>query len=895
MGTCRQIYAVLLLAGCMASCLCAAATTAEEGLVAYYTFDEGDTATAFDHSGNGNDGAIHNGRLLGTRSGHCLEFDGRTSYVDCGNGPTLDLTKQLTMAAWVYVAGRPMGEPGIMGKQFGSFLLTYYKTGYVYAYINSGGNNANTPMGMGRWHHLAMTFDGAFIRIYIDGAEAAVSESQASSINSGGSFVIGSVFGQTDADDPNYRQTSHFAGAVDEVRVYSRALGADEVLTLASAQFAHAEMMEPFEEIQTAHTLWGPDTGRAERLRVKLDSRGAARIDTGAGSYVLDSFYSYPGETIGYNKVGAGEPEGQAGWQSRLADTTPSDARIVAAGPLYRLERTVRVRDGVVEFEDTLHNTCGEPVGLIIRHHLTSRRAFEEVLSAASVENPTIFTSVQHGGLGVILEDDLSRERLSANLGLRANRIAWSLGDIVLDAGNSLTLRWVVMPLTADEGYFGFINRVRERWNSNYTVQGPFNWISVTDPMLEHPERLRAYFDRKQVRLLALSPWLDYDPGAEDHVWPREEYKQRVQRAVRVIKGVNREIKCIGCIETDWVTIYPEQIPGGEQLPVATGGATGVVALTEQQTRIIDEANLPWHDSLKRDPSGALKLELYTRGGKPQTALSVYPAQGNYQYEFLLGQVKFLLDDVGLDGYYIDEFNQSWTDIRTYQGWDGVSAEVDPLTGGLGRRYVDCGLVGSGARVELARYALDRGKVVVANTYATSMSERRLPVNRFAETQWAFDPMLTEDGAKPQLNEYLLWSGLGSPIGLGIVGDPAKQDTARRLMKAIVTYLRHGMVYYHYMLEDIPESGPGSGEYGPVNHMFPITPVRLGEGFVEGKERVVTCISGTWQRPAGAEPTVLVFDLTGRPATARNSVERTADGWSVQLGITDWAQVAVIK
>ena len=99
--------------------------------------------------------------------------------------------------------------------------------------INSGGNNANTPMGMGRWHHLAMTFDGAFIRIYIDGAEAAVSESQASSINSGGSFVIGSVFGQTDADDPNYRQTSHFAGAVDEVRVYSEALTDGEIAWLA--------------------------------------------------------------------------------------------------------------------------------------------------------------------------------------------------------------------------------------------------------------------------------------------------------------------------------------------------------------------------------------------------------------------------------------------------------------------------------------------------------------------------------------------------------------------------------------------------------------------------------------------------------------------------------------
>ena len=893
MTYCRAMLEVLMLTAAI-SC-CRFATAAENGLVAYYTFDEGNGEVAIDRSGNGNDGAIHDAKLLKTNSGYCLEFDGRTSYVDCGGSPTLDLTEQLTMAAWVYAAGRPLGEPGIMGKQFSSFLLTYYKTGYVYGYINSGGNNVNASMGMGRWHHLAMTFDGATIRLYLNGQQAAEKDSQAQSINSGGHFVIGSVFGQTDADDPNYRQTSHFSGAIDEVRVYNRALSADEVQSLASAQFVGAEMMEPFVDIQAHRTLREPDVAGADRLRVKLSSAGAVQIDTRAGSYAVDSFYSYAGETIGYNTLGAGEIEGQAGWQPRLAAATATSGSVAAAGPLYRLERTVRLQGGVVEIEDTLRNVCGEPIGLIVQNLLTSRRAFEEVLSAGSVENPTIYMAGRRGGLGVVLEDDLSRERFSADLGLKANRVGWRTGDILLDAGKSLTLKWAVMPLEVEDGYFGFINSVRERWGSNYTIEGPFNWISVTDPLLEHPEQLRAYFDRKQVRLLALSPWLDYDPGHEDRVWPRDEYKQRVQRAVRVIKGVNPQIKCIGCIETDWVTIYPEQIPGGEQLPVAGGGATGVVALTEQQTKIIDDANLPWHDSLKRDANGALHLELYTRGGNPQTALSVYPALGNYQYEFLLGQIKFLLHDVGLDGYYIDEFNQAWTDIRSYQGWDGVSAEVDPATGRLGSKYVDCGLAGSGARVALARYALDRGKVVVANTYATSMSERGLPVNRFAETQWAFDPMLTEDGRKPQLNEYLIWSGLGSPIGLGIVGQPEKQDTARRLMKAIITYLRHGMLYYHYMLEDIPDSGPGSGEYGPVNHMFPITPVRLGEGFIEGKERVVTCISGTWQRPEGPTPTVRVFDLTGRALETPRSVQQNATGRSVQLEITDWAQIAVIE
>jgi hypothetical protein len=38
------------------------------------------------------------------------------------------------------------------------------------------------------------------------------------------------------------------------------------------------------------------------------------------------------------------------------------------------------------------------------------------------------------------------------------------------------------------------------------------------------------------------------------------------------------------------------------------------------------------------------------------------------------------------------------------------------------------------------------------------------------------------------------------------------------------------MVYYHYGLTQIPETGPGSGEYGPINYMFPLTFAKLIRG-----------------------------------------------------------------
>ena len=175
------------------------------------------------------------------------------------------------------------------------------------------------------------------------------------------------------------------------------------------------------------------------------------------------------------------------------------------------------------------------------------------------------------------------------------------------------------------------------------------------------------------------------------------------------------------------------------------------------------------------------------------------------------------------------------------------------------------------------------------------MAECGLAANRFSETWGQFDPMATPTGEKPGGLTGLYRSNFGSPIGLGILGHPEKHDTAQRLMKALVTYLRHGMVYYHYYLEEIPLEGEGSGEYGPVNHMMPITPVELGEGFIIGEERTVTCVSGTYAWNRTKAPTVLVFDMNGRQVEFKPTVAKTAKGWNVDLTLHDWAQIAVVE
>ena len=84
---------------------------------------------------------------------------------------------------------------------------------------------------------------------------------------------------------------------------------------------------------------------------------------------------------------------------------------------------------------------------------------------------------------------------------------------------------------------------------------------------------------------------------------------------------------------------------------------------------------------------------------------------------------------------------------------------------------------------------------------------------------------------------------------------------------------------------EIPEAGPGSGEYGPINHMFPITPVELHEGWILGKERIITArsLEALWEKPS--KPVVHLFDITGREVKADERFQLSPEEgrWRIRL------------
>jgi Fibronectin type III domain len=125
------------------SILASSAPSRPAGLVAAYSFDEGDGLTAADMSGNGNDGVISGAvRTTSARFGNTLLFDGADDSLTIEDSPSLHLSGGMTLSAWVYPATTQGSWGPIVQKEV---------EGY---YLHAGsGEEAHGPAGGG-------TFDG---------------------------------------------------------------------------------------------------------------------------------------------------------------------------------------------------------------------------------------------------------------------------------------------------------------------------------------------------------------------------------------------------------------------------------------------------------------------------------------------------------------------------------------------------------------------------------------------------------------------------------------------------------------------------------------------------------------------------------------------------------------
>lgn len=204
-----------------------------DGLVAEWHFDD----DAKDSSGNGNDGVIHGAAFVDGISGKALSFDGSNDEVDFGSGTTLNLPNALTIEAWIYPQASTIGGIVMKGKyqnEYDASYSTIYGSDNKISFLvwNTPHTRleliSNNALTLNQWHHIVYTWDGSTTaaRIYINGNLD--NEIANTGINLAMSTNEPLRIGRFKNIDYGEKW---FKGIIDEVRIYNRALTADEVIS----------------------------------------------------------------------------------------------------------------------------------------------------------------------------------------------------------------------------------------------------------------------------------------------------------------------------------------------------------------------------------------------------------------------------------------------------------------------------------------------------------------------------------------------------------------------------------------------------------------------------------------------------------------------------------------
>jgi hypothetical protein len=204
------------------------------GLVGHWKLDEVAGTTAADASPYNNTATLYSGLSFTTNSvtgayNRALSLNGAGQYASAANSASLQLTDALTIAGWVKADAWGVGsDVDVIARKGDAGPVNYQLAiadGHAALFLDesdTAGVRGATALAAGRWYHVAATWDGSQVKIYVNGAldNSPVARTGTIGIDTR-SLVLGGRSG-----------ANYFDGALDDVRIYNYALDVGDIKRL---------------------------------------------------------------------------------------------------------------------------------------------------------------------------------------------------------------------------------------------------------------------------------------------------------------------------------------------------------------------------------------------------------------------------------------------------------------------------------------------------------------------------------------------------------------------------------------------------------------------------------------------------------------------------------------
>ena len=903
-------------------------------LLAEWKFD-GEGGVAEDSSGRGHHGTIHGATRVVRGNGFALSLDGLDDYVDCGKGSDIGIGGPTTIEAWVKPMAKSQGLASLFGEGLKEYLVAYYTHAeLVYFFVGSGGNKVYQTVQLREWNHVAATFDGTQMNLWLNGRLAATRESEFQELASRGHFLIGT---RGRPDLPKYR------GLIDHLRVYDRALPGEEIVShfkdespaygrdpawfnrlkatpyfypdeeeivveadyrglqpfrgkarldvtlsgdgspddilvpaekdivnkagVSEARFAceglapgaytirvaltDGDVAYPVEELRFEHPpAFPPLPSPALKTVAPLPpatppvpfelvpgAGGGFALQIKGAEYPFHTRVSWPHGEFNHLWSGGEAPEtGEESWTAAVRTLSGDQYEVEAEGAFYRLHRAVEVFPTHVYVKDTYTNKAKEDLGLLVYNELAIRQdelaesrlgGFERGGRLNDVFCPSVFVVDDNTGIGLLPIDDVYV--IQSLLYIDPEAAGVGTEKLALAPGGTYTLEWAVYP-TGSGDYYDFINAFRTVEDRISTIDGGLGFFTH-GPKNRDQIPSREFLDQRGIKygLVHNLAGIVDDPelsiqGIEYLDFPRE--RERLKKQMAEIHALHPDLKVlIHIAHSLYCTDTPGRFPDAQTiLPDGKQNIWGVPHAYISEAR----QNAGW------------KFWIF------------YPTPGNRFHDAMMRSVDVLIDEMGIDGGFMDGFFAGYGGRWTYDGrWDGYSAEIDAATKTLTRKLGSVLLLSQPSMIAYCRKMRDKGGFIVANNTVVTRS--------LANEKYIIHD--SESGAGPQLH---------LAPNLSALANPARGKTKKDVYLNALENLRWGELFIYY---------GGHFEYAdkPLPaRQFPMTFREIGAGYVKGPERIVTMNSGVvgW---TGERDLHRVYKYDARGRSARHDFVTTAD------------------